>query len=149
MSLLAFKLSSREIVGIVLIGAFLFFAVVNVGFRHIACSFPGAAVLEPHARHAHNLERVSMKPQPGRTQPMLFIPLTMWTDLALKTGEIMLASAHAVERQAKSGNLLGGAAAVTRKAGAATRKAMTNGTHSRKTKANGKGKRSAKRRTRK
>ena len=63
-----------------------------------------------------------MKPQPGRMQPMLFNPFTFWTDVALKTGEIMLASAHAVERKAKS-----------------ARTATTNG----------KARRSAKRRTRK
>lgn len=45
-----------------------------------------------------------MKPQPGRMQPLLFNPFTLWTDIALKTGEIMLASAHAVERKAKSAN---------------------------------------------
>ena len=43
-----------------------------------------------------------MKQQPGRTQSMLFNPFTLWTDLALKTGELMIASAHAVERKAKS-----------------------------------------------
>jgi hypothetical protein len=63
-----------------------------------------------------------MKPQPGRMQPLLFNPFTMWTDIALKTGEIMLASAHAAERAAK-----------------------VNGSP----KSNGKTKRSAKRRTRK
>jgi hypothetical protein len=68
-----------------------------------------------------------MKPQPGRTQPMLFNPFTLWTDLALKTGEIMLASAHAAERTAK----------VT------GRTSKSNGN------SNGKGKRSAKRRSRK
>lgn len=76
-----------------------------------------------------------MKPQPGRMQPMLFNPFTLWTDLALKTGEIMLASAHAVERTAKSSDLAQG----------------TVGNNHRKTKANGNGKakRSAKRRSRK
>jgi hypothetical protein len=44
-----------------------------------------------------------MKPQPGRMQPLLFNPFTLWTDMALKTGEIMLASAHAAERTAKVG----------------------------------------------
>jgi hypothetical protein len=63
-----------------------------------------------------------MKPQSGRMQPLLFNPFTMWTDIALKTGEIMLASAHAAERTAKVN-------------------------HS--PKSNGKTKRSAKRRTRK
>lgn len=63
-----------------------------------------------------------MKPQPGRMQPLLFNPFTLWTDLALKTGEIMLASAHAAERTAKVGKA---------------------------PRVNGKGKRSAKRRTRK
>jgi hypothetical protein len=73
-----------------------------------------------------------MKPQPGRMQPLIFNPLTLWTDFALKTGEIMLASAHAVERTAKSSESVKGAV----------------NSH-RKPKANGKTKRSAKRRTRK
>lgn len=73
-----------------------------------------------------------MKPQPGRMQPLLFNPFTMWTDMALKTGEIMLASAHAVERTAKSSALVDGAVKPHRKP-----------------KSNGKAKRSAKRRTRK
>lgn len=79
-----------------------------------------------------------MKQQPGRMQPSLFNPLgynpfTMWTDIALKTGEIMLASAHAAERTAKSTEFVEG-----------------NGGHRRRTKSNGNGrKRSAKRRSRK
>ena len=82
-----------------------------------------------------------MKQQPGRMQPTLFNPLgfnpfSMWTDIALKTGEIMLASAHAVERTAKSTEFVEG-----------------NGAHRRRTKSNGSGngkaKRSAKRRSRK
>ena len=56
-----------------------------------------------------------MKPQPGRMQPMLFNPFTFWTDMALKTGEIMLASAHAVERKAKSGEFAEPAATLSRK----------------------------------
>jgi hypothetical protein len=43
-----------------------------------------------------------MKPQSGRSQPLLFNPFTLWTDLALKTGELMIASAHAIEKKAKS-----------------------------------------------
>ena len=43
-----------------------------------------------------------MKPQFGRSQPLLLNPFTMWTDLALKTGELWIASAQAVERKAKS-----------------------------------------------
>jgi hypothetical protein len=68
-----------------------------------------------------------MKPQPGRMQPLLFNPFTMWTDIALKTGEIMLASAHAAERAAK----------------------VNGSPKSSSPKSNGKTKRSAKRRTRK
>jgi hypothetical protein len=47
-----------------------------------------------------------MKPQSGRTQPLLFNPFTLWTDLALKTGELWIASAQAVERKAKSSEFL-------------------------------------------
>lgn len=91
-----------------------------------------------------------MKPQPGRIQPMLFNPFTLWTDIALKTGEIMLASAQAVERKAKSGDFSESAAKLTRKTAALTRDIMEpNGSHRRKSKGNGKAKRSAKRRSRK
>jgi hypothetical protein len=74
-----------------------------------------------------------MKPQSGRMQPTLFNPLgfnpfSLWTDIALKTGEIMLASAHAAERSAKT-------------TANASAKPRSNG--------NGKAKRSAKRRSRK
>ena len=89
-----------------------------------------------------------MKPQPGRMQPMLFNPFTFWTDMALKTGEIMLASAHAVERKAKSGEFLEPAATLSRKTASLTRDLMTNGTHRSRPKTNGKTRRSAKRRAR-
>jgi hypothetical protein len=74
-----------------------------------------------------------MKPQSGRMQPTLFNPLgfnpfSLWTDIALKTGEIMLASAHAAERSAKT---------------TTSAKPRSNGN------GNGKAKRSAKRRSRK
>jgi hypothetical protein len=95
-----------------------------------------------------------MKPQPGRMQPMLFNPISLWTDFALKTGEIMLASAHAVERKAKSGEFLEPASTLSRKTAALTRELLSpNGTQRRKPKSNGNGKsngkaRSAKRRAR-
>ena len=94
-----------------------------------------------------------MKAHSGRNQPMLFNPISLWTDFALKTGEIMLASAHAVERKAKSGEFLEPASTLSRKTVALTRDLMSNGgTQRRKHKANGKsngGKtRSAKRRSR-
>ena len=90
------------------------------------------------------------QPQPGRMQPMLFNPFTLWTDIALKTGEIMLASAQAVERKAKSGDFTETAASLTRRTNALTREIMApngNGSQRRRAKANGKAKRSAKRRT--
>ena len=81
-----------------------------------------------------------MKSQTGRMQPTLFNPLgfnnplSLWTDLALKTGEIMLASAHAAERTAK----------VTGNASKSNgRTSKSNGS------SNGRGKRSAKRRSKK
>jgi hypothetical protein len=92
-----------------------------------------------------------MKQQHGRTQPMLFNPFTLWTDLALKTGEIMLASAQAVERKARSGDLSESAASLTRRTAAITRDilAPNNGGQRRKAKANGTAKRSGKRRAKK
>jgi hypothetical protein len=86
-----------------------------------------------------------MKPQPGRTQPMLFNPFTFWTDMALKTGEIMLASAHAVERKAKSGEFAEPAATLTRRTVAIIKD--INGRPRRPAKSNGLGKRKAKSRS--
>ena len=91
-----------------------------------------------------------MKPQPGRMQPMAFNPLqfnpfSFWTDMALKTGEIMLASAHAVERKAKSGEFAEPAATLTRRTVALIHD--MNGAPRRRTKSNGHGKRKAKSRS--
>ena len=86
-----------------------------------------------------------MKPQTGRMQPMLFNPFTFWTDMALKTGEIMLASAHAVERKAKSGEFAEPAATLSRKTVALIHD--INAAPRRRVKSNGNGKRRAKSRS--
>jgi hypothetical protein len=39
-----------------------------------------------------------MDPKPEKPVRLFVNPLTLWTDLAFKTGEAMLASAHAVVR---------------------------------------------------